>query len=415
MKRLICLVALVSGLCLPVARTPAAQDMLRAVAVVNDEIISMLDLDMRTRLAILATGQKDSDKLRKRIVPQIVRTLIDERLQMQEAERLDIKVSEEQISGALGEIAQRNKMSPERFGKMLESRGILPEALQTQIHAQLTWQLLIARRLRPSVIVSNDEIDEVVERIEANRGTVERLVSEIFLAVESAVNESRVRANAERLFEQLRAGAKFGALARQFSDSAAAARGGGLGWVQEGQLSTELDLALASMAPGQLSRPIRTINGFHILLLRQQRQKSLGAVTIKLKQIVFAVPQGASAEQRNEAAARATEARQRISGCTGLDELSREIGSPGSGDLGTLKLGDLPSDLRNAVKDLPVGQPSQPLLIQGTPTLLVVCGREGGGIDRDTVHQRLITERLDMLARRYMRDLRRSANVDIRI
>ena len=415
MKRLMCLVALVSGLCLPVAGTLAAQDMLRAVAVVNDEIISVLDLDMRTRLAILATGQKDSGKLRKRIVPQIVRTLIDELLQMQEAERLDIKVSEEQVSVALGEIVEWYKMSPEEFGKLLESRGILPEALQTQIHARLTWQLLVTRRLMPSVVVSNDEIDEVVERIEASRGAVQRLVSEIFLAVDSAVDENRVRANAERLFEQLRTGANFGALARQFSESAAAARGGGLGWVQEGQLSKELDLVLAAMAPGQLSRPIRTISGFHLLLLRQQRQVNLGEVTIKLKQIVFAVPQESSDEQRNEAAARASEARQRISGCTGLDELAREIGSPGSGDLGTLKLSDLPSDIRNAIKDLPDGQPSQPLLIQGAPTLLVVCGREGSGIDRETVRQRLLTERLDMLARRYMRDLRRSANVDVRI
>jgi peptidyl-prolyl cis-trans isomerase SurA len=415
MKRLICLVALVFSLCLAVARTPAAQDMLRAVAVVNDEVVSMLDLDMRIRLTILATGQKDSGELRKRILPQIVRTLIDERLQMQEAERLDIKASEEQINRAVSEIAQRNKMGPEEFGKLLESRGILAEALQTQIGAQLTWQLLVARRLQPSVIVSNDEVEEVVDRIAASRGNTRRHVSEIFLAVDTAVDKSRVRANAERLFEQLRAGANFGALARQFSESAAAARGGDLGWVQEGQLSEELDQALARMAPGQLSRPIRTIGGFHILLLRNQRKVSLGEVTVDLTQIVFALPEGASAEQQQEASARAADARQRISDCSGLDELAREIGSPGSGDLGTLKLSDLSPDLRKAVKDLPIGQPSQPHLIQGNMTLLVVCGREESGIDRKRIHQRLVLERLDMLARRYMRDLRRSANVDIRI
>ncbi len=415
MKRLIHNIILVPWLLVLGLHAGAAQDMLRAAAVVNDEIISMLDLDMRMRLAILATGQKDTAELRDRIVPQVIRGLIDERLRSQEAERLDIKVADEQVSATVEDIARRNKMTVEDFKNLLKSRGILQMALRQQVRAQLVWRTLISRRLRPSVTISDDEVEEVVSRITANRGSTQRLVSEIFLSVDSVLYEDEVRRNATRLFEQVRAGADFAAVAREFSESATTARGGDLGWVQEGQLPEELDRALATMKPGSLSIPVRTLSGYHILFLRDHRQISLGKVTLNLKQILLALPDNASAEQLRQAAARASEMRPRINGCAGLDELAGELGSPGSGDLGTLKLGDLPATIRDAVKGLPIGKPSAPIKVPGGISVLVVCERVDSGVDRKRIRDRLIGKRLDILSRRYMRDLRRSANVDIRI
>ena len=127
MKRLIHNIILVSWLLALGLNAAAAQDMLRAAAVVNDEVISMLDLDMRARLAILSTGQKDTAELRDRIVPQVIRGLIDERLQSQEAERLDIKVADEQVSAAVEDIARRNKMTTEDF--ILSRRAHCPSSV----------------------------------------------------------------------------------------------------------------------------------------------------------------------------------------------------------------------------------------------------------------------------------------------
>ncbi len=414
-KRFIRCALLICALAPAVQNAGAAQDLLRAAAVVNDEVISVFDLDMRLRLAILATGQKDNRKLRDRMTAQVIRTLIDEQLQKQEAERLGITITDEQVTNGAEEIARRNKLTIEGFAGLLERRGILLEAFLDQIRGQLTWSALVVRRLRPSVQVSNDEVEEVVRRIAANRGTRLRRVSEIFLAVDTALREDEVRRNAERLLEQLRAGARFSSLARQFSESATAARGGDLGWVRDGQLPEEIDKALARMRPGMLSRPIRTLSGFHILLLGEEKQTSLGEVMLHLKQILIAIPSGASEEQRRAAAERAGQARERIAGCAGLDALAGEIGAPGSGDLGTVKSSNLPAPIRDAVMALPIGQPSRPVSVSGGLAVLVVCNRAESGIDRQRIAERLTAERLDMLARRYMRDLRRSANVDIRL
>ena len=415
MRRFLAPALLICGLALAASGPRAQQDMLRAAAVVNDEIVSMLDLEMRLKLAFLATGQKDSPQLRDRMTRQIVRTLIDERLQIQAAERLGITITDERVTKAAQGIARRNKMSLEDFSKMLESRGVLPNAFLDQVRAQVTWNALIARRLRPSVQIVDEEVEEVVRRITATRGATQHRVSEIFLSVDTALQEGEVLRNAERLIEQLRAGARFPSLAREFSESASAAQGGDLGWIQEGQLLEALDEALRRMQPGTVSRPIRTISGYHILLLRDQKQTALGEVTLHLKQVLFALPDDASEEQRRDAAERGAQARLRINGCAGLDQLAGEIGSPGSGDLGKVKLSDLPPRIRDAVISLPSGQPSQLVAVAGGLGILVVCDRVESGIDRALIKDRLAGARLDILARRYMRDLRRSANVDIRL
>jgi peptidyl-prolyl cis-trans isomerase SurA len=95
--------------------------------------------------------------------------------------------------------------------------------------------------------------------------------------------------------------------------------------------------------------------------------------------------------------------------------LAKEVGSPGSGDLGMVKLDDLPDGIRQLVGGLPIGQPSQPVQVSGGISLITVCQREGGDIDRAKIRDRLLNQRLSRVSRRYLRDLVRAANLDLRI
>lgn len=256
---------------LPVSASHA-QDAFRPAAVVNDEVISVLDLAMRVRLAIVGAGVRDSQEVRRRLTPQVLNGLIDERLQLQEAKRLDISVTDDHVASALQQISKQNNMTEGQFLAMLRNRGIIPTTLIDQIRAQIAWRTVVQRRLRPTIAITNEEIQEVVNRLEARQGSVQRRISEIFVAVESAAKEDEALANANRLLEQLQAGANFSGLARQFSQSSTARLGGDLGWVQDGELAEELNTALFQMGPGDISAPIRTPAGFHILLLRDMRK-----------------------------------------------------------------------------------------------------------------------------------------------
>lgn len=250
----------------------AQSDLFRPAAVVNDDIISVLDLAMRVQLAVVAAGVEDTQDVRRRLTPQVLRSLIDERLQMQEAKRLDISVTDVQVAGALEQIAQQNNMTEGQFLTMLRNRGIIPTTLIDQIRAQIAWQAIIQRRLRPNVVITQEEVEEVASRLSVRRGTVERRVAEIFIPIESTAKEAEAQANASRLLEELRQGANFAGLARQFSQSSTAPLGGDLGWVRDGELDEELNTVLAQMGPGEVSAPVRTVSGFHILYLRDMRK-----------------------------------------------------------------------------------------------------------------------------------------------
>jgi peptidyl-prolyl cis-trans isomerase SurA len=400
----------------PFAAAPGnAQDTLRAAALVNDEVISVLDLAMRTRLAILASGLQDSPEVRGRLQQQVLRNLIDERLQLQEAERLDISVPKGQLENQIDNLAQQNKMTRQQFVRFLAQNNVLPKALTDQIRGSLTWQSVVQRRLRPSVEISDEEVDEIIGRLESSEGRNQFLAAEILLAVDNAAREEEVKRTAERLVEQIRRGADFAALAQQFSQSATASVGGDLGWIEEGQLHDELNRVLTRMRRGNLAGPIRSFGGYYILLLRDQRRISMGDSTVNLKQLLFALSADASAELVAQTEAKAAEVGSQVESCDSVETLAEQYGSAGSGDLGNIKLSQLPPKLRNTVAPLPVGQPSPPVRVAAGISVVVVCDRTRDGVDRERIRESLANQRLDMLARRYLRDLRRAANVDLRL
>ena len=402
-----------AAICLLLLPPPAlGQQSLRAAAIVNDDVISMLDLEMRIRLAILAVGLENRPEVRQRIGPQVLRSLIDERLQLQEAKRLGIEISEQDINAAIEDLSRRNNRSREEFAQLLSSRGILPVTLAEQVRATIAWQAVIARSLRPQVIISEDEIQAAVSRIRADQGKRERLVAEIFLAVDDPSQDEDVRVSGERLMQQLRNGARFSELARQFSQGATAPVGGDLGWVQESQLPEEMNYALSRIRPGQVAGPIRSLTGYHLIFFRQERVITAGEEYLGLKQIFIPRPQAGDDDGTAEEEAQSIS--DSLDGCEAMDEMSKQVGGA-SGDLGEVKVSDLPTDLRNVVANLSIGQASRPISRPDGIAILMVCSRKGEGINRQAIEDGLRRERIDMLARRHLRDLRKAANVEMRI
>lgn len=396
-----------------------AQDSLRIAAVVNDDAISLLDVSMRIRMVIVSSGLQDTPEIRQRLMPQVLRGLIDEQLKLQEAERLNVTVPPEQINAQLNKLAQQNNMTLQQFETVLNRNGILLETVASQIKAELSWAQLVRRRLGPSAAVSEDEIDAALANIVENQGKPEYLVSEIFLAIDSPDQEQQIRLIAERLIEQIRRGADFEAVARQFSQSATAATGGDIGWVRPGQLDERLDSVLQEMNPGQISGPIRDTSGFHILMLRDQRRTAVpNDGTVSLKQVFIPLPADAPAGDVAEADALAASVVDRAKSCDDMNRLAQEVNPKGNTDLANVQIHDLPNVLRPIAIDLPLGQPSEPIRVETGIGIFMVCERTMAPSSlpsRAEIADRLMRERLDLLARGYLRDLRRAAVVDLRV
>lgn len=411
------LIALATG---SLSVTPSWASEQRIVAVVNDDVISLQDLDDRLRLVVLTSGIPDDPSARSRLAPQVLRGLIEEKLQQQEAAGLSIAVSDEEVQQALANIAQRNDLSVEGMQDFLGQNDVNVDTLLTQLRAQIAWVKVVNREIRPQVTVTVDQLELAVQEASLSQGQPEFLLSEIVLPVDGPEQEDTVANDAGRIVQTVREGASFGALARQVSAAASGEKGGDLGWVRAAVIPPELLGALERLRPGDVSDPVRSTVGYHIFWLRERRTTEVsldptaGSVEVSLTQILFP-PNGAALDELREQAATF---RDRLVDCAAMVEVAEELEAPASGELGWIKIADLPADLGQAVLSLPVGQVSSPLQGPGGIHLLMVCDRREPdqlNPEREKVAQRLEQERVERLARRYLRDLRKDAFVDVRL
>jgi peptidyl-prolyl cis-trans isomerase SurA len=410
------LCALVFGAALANVPPAHAQNVLRIAAVVNDRVISALDVVERMKFVMFSTNMPNTPDNQRRLVKQILANLVNEELRLQEASRLNINVRDRDIKKAIQRLEKNNKIPLGQLSELLLSRGISLATLRRKLESDIAWSRTVSRRLRRENRIGNDAVDDEIARIKTLLNQPQYRVAELFLSVDDPDREEQVRASALRLLEQSSNGANFSALARNFSQSTSASLGGDLGWIQTGQLSRELDDAITKMAPGDIVGPIRTTAGFYLLHLRDRRQADLQGpddATVELHQIALRVKAGTV-----PAEILAQKIRASILSCADLPALAKSIGTKESGALGKIKLRDLPVAMRDAVRDLKIGTPSVPVLSPaGKLLILTVCSRANPKINlpsRRDVRNQLRGKQFNLLARRYLRDLRRSAYVDLR-
>ncbi len=388
------------------------------VAVVNDSIVSSVDLRSRLALAILSAGMPDSPEIQKKLLPQTLRTLIDEQLQMQEGKRLEITISDADIQTAMNQIAADNQIPGGDMAAFLRHHHVSLATMKAQIRAALTWNRVVMREIRPRIDIGEDEINAELQRMRASAGKQEYLVSEIFLGVDKPEDEPEVQALAEKLVEQIKGGAVFGAAARQFSQGLGASTGGDIGWIQIGQLAPEIDKALETLQKGDVAGPLRTADGYHILGIRDKRVVALGAMkemTVRLEQIFRPFTPTTEKETllREAAILRRT-----VSDCASLKgTLASSFPLWRWQDLGEVKLADAPPWLANKVAPLAEGQSREAMATDRGALMVFVCGRTmpKETVNKETLRAAIGSEKMDLLARRQMRDLRKNAFIDVRL
>lgn len=396
-----------------------AQQVQRIAAVVNDEVISIYDLTERIQFVISTSGLPQSSETRQRLAPQVLRRLIDERLQSQEANRLNIQVTKRDLDGAVASIEQSNGIEKGKFADYLRQQNVSMAAAMSQIEASIAWQKLLSRRIVPNIEIGEEEIDTIIARINATKGAEQFRVSEILLTSDNPGDQTQMRELAEKLAEQLRGGAEFSAVARQFSKSATAATGGDIGWVQEGQLETSVIDILKKLQPGQSSDPVESLDGLVIYRLDDKRKSAAPGEEdreISLRQLLVQLDRKISepdAAVRMQQVGQAIDAAQ---GCPAFVETARALGVSQPANPTRIRVGDLNESLRKTIEGLAVGEASKPIRSPVGIQVVMVCERsELAGPPRDDIRDALLRERVDLRARRYLRDLRRAAFIDVRV
>jgi peptidyl-prolyl cis-trans isomerase SurA len=393
----------------------------RPTALVNGTIVTGTDVDQRVALLLAANEAKDVPEAEiQRLRLQVLRNLIDETLQIQEATAQEMTVTPEEVNETYSRLANdRFNRSVEALDAYLRSVGSSPQSLKRQIEGELAWDRLLRRNVAPFVNVSTEEVNELFERLQASRGTAEYRIGEIFLSANPA-NRTAVSENAKRIVEQLRQGASFVAYARQFSEASTASVGGDLGWIRIEQLQNpQLEEVARQLQPGQLVGPIEIPGGFSILYLIDKRQVGMADprdAVMSLKQISLDFPQGISQEDARQRAAAFAQAIQNIHGCGQADSAAAAIGAQVvTNDQITVR--SLPEALQSALLELNVGQATPPFgSLDDGVRVLMLCGRDDPaaetGPNRETLQSAMEDDRINKRAQRYLRDLRRDAVIE---
>ena len=391
----------------------------KATAIINGDVLTETDIDHRLALVEASNNIRVPPDELQRIRAQILRNLIDESLQIQAAAQRDVEVEQREIDEAFTRVARQAGHTRESFGAFLRTIGSSERSMRRQIHAELAWQRLQGSEIAPFVNVGDEEVQAVIDRLNASRGTREFHVREIFLSA-SAENAAEIQTNAARIVQQVRAGASFPAYARQFSEATTAAVGGDLGWVRAEQLPTPLDQAVQQLPIGAISDPIAVQGGYSILAIEDTRQILMPDprdATLSLMQLSIAFPPGTSEQQAAPAIERFVQTTQSMGGCGGAQAAAATLGAELVANDRTAR--DLPPVLAEMLLSMGIGQVTRPFgTLDSRISVLVLCGRDDPqDVNAPTfadVQTRLEEERINRRAQRFLRDLRRDAIIDYR-
>jgi len=391
----------------------------RATAVVNGTVLTGTDIEHRLALILAANENKVSEEEKQRLRLQVLRNLIDETLQIQEAKASDIEIEQAEVNQSYARVAMQNfNQNTAAMDDYLRRIGSSPGSLKRQIRGELSWQRLLQRNVSPFINISEEEVNEMLARLKAAKGTDEYRIGEIYLAAAPDARQ-QVYNNAEQIVDQLRQGGSFVAYARQYSQASTAAVGGDLGWIRLAQLPAELATAAREMQPGHLVGPVELSGGYSIIYLIDKRQVLMADprdALLSLKQVSVDFPPGISEAQAQVRASSFAEAMASASGCGEVDEVAAQIGAKVvSND--QVRARDLPGPLQNAVLSLSQGETSPPFgSIDEGVRVLMLCGRDDAQLDSgpsfDKLMQQMEDDRINKRAQMYLRDLRRDAIID---
>lgn len=399
----------------------------RIVAVVNDEVITSLDLAERTRFAQRQLQQQGTRPPPVAVLErQILDRMISDRVQLQHAKETGLRIDDSELERALGRIAQENKLSLPEMRTAIERGGVPFAKFREDIRSEIVMARLREREVDNKIVVTDGEIDNFIKTQQAQEGKSDEYnLSHVLVVVPEKASPEQIQqrlSRAEQAHAQLKGGADFRQVAAAFSEAPDALQGGLMGWREAARLPEIYLEALKPMRIGDVSPVFRSANGFHILRLNDQRgaaspiivqQTRARHILIKTNELV----------SENDARARLTALKERLENKADFAELARVHSEDGSaakgGDLGWLSPGDTVPEFERAMDALKPGDISAPVRSPFGWHVIQVLERRNEDMSRErqrlAARQALRERKSDEAYQEWVRQLRDRSFVDIRL
>lgn len=403
-------------------------------AIVDDQVISTVDLNDRVLLTMGITGIPDTPENRARLAPQMLRQLIEEKLQMEEAGRDSISISDARLHAGIAQIEKQSNKPPGSLEQFLESKGLSKLSFYAQVRAQIAWSEIILKKVRPKIRISDQEVARYVARSAGSSAKAKEVqIAVILLPVDAPKNEMSVKKLADKLVGSIRAGSSFDSVAAQFSASVGTKASEPF-WVELSQMDPIIANALAKTHKDGITDALRTGSGYQIVKFINERDNhannsaalatTVPRAELAYKQILMKLKTDAKtkeaellltiAQEVARAPGKCTD--KKLSGVGGLEDFDFTV------TLARAVSSDLPDKLRDLLMGLSVGGVSKPVATPQGIHIFMLCERMDlppqeipASVQDETIRRAIFEQKIELEAQKFMRDLRREAFVEIRL
>ncbi len=399
----------------------------RIVAIVDQAVVTEQELESRIA-TVTAQFKKQGTELPAEAIlrKQILERLITDTLQLQYAAQTGLKVDDNQLDKTIGRIAEQNQLSLAEFTEALAKDGVSMTKFRADIRNEITLARLREREVDGRVNVSESEIDNFLTSQAANNENQDEyeIAHLLIRTPEEGATEDiqKAKSKVDSALTELKAGVSFAKVSASFSDAPNALEGGSLGWKKASQMPALFLDALRAMQVGEVSAPLRSPNGFHVLKLNNKRggnsplviqQTHARHILIKLSEIM----------SEKDGKLKIDGIKERLDNGEKFEALARQYSEDSTassgGDLNWVNPGDTVPQFEKAMNELKDLQISMPVLTQFGWHLIQVIERRSQDMSKEAARlkarQEIRAKKADEAYQDWIRELRDRAYVEIRL
>ena len=390
------------------------------VATVNEHPITNYDVEQRAKFLEFATNIRINDQNRDRVYEDALQLLIDDKLRLEEAKDM-IPDVESSVLPEARKFMNQNFGNGDRSGTIiLREAGIDPMTVQQKYTSDLAWSSYISGRFQEKFSNIETMIDEELARMRLSASKPQIQLGEIVLAPGQSRDLTQTEALAREIAAAVRKGASFAEIARQYSASGSASRGGNIGWVMVEKLPKAFRDELAGMKSGEVTDPVLLDGAFYLLRHTGERRNGLvdsSQSRVWLARAILPVSADATDADRLEAAARVSRDTSDITDCDAMETLNTEYGSGAFARLDEMLVADMGPQMQQLIASLDSGKPSEPLVFSEGIASMMICKIMEPELqlpDREEIRQIFFDRVFGSLSERQALKLRRTAVIERR-
>ncbi|MDG2268126.1 MAG: SurA N-terminal domain-containing protein [Alphaproteobacteria bacterium] len=395
-------------------------EVISIVAIVNDDPITIMDLNSRIQLIIVSSNLPNNLKTRKSLNGQVIQSLINEKLQSQAAERLGIRVTDQEITNNITFIENNNNMENGKLIEALLMNGVPRPALPTRLKANIILEKLLQQVIRPKVLINNNEIKNEYNNYLSNEGKNEYKFSEITFNFNNLSKNTDIILIAKQIRKKIIEENNFDIMAERINENGTGTYKKSSQWRLKNNIDSKTYDKIKNLKKNDISELLLLNTRVSIIRLDDKRKFLIPDLSKTVEDIfVLSFDLPINKNKTNSLLKEIQNKTISLKSCNEMLALAKVEGNKKGRHIGKVLLKDLPEYFIEKINNIEINQPTAPILAKDGIYVVMICERDNELNQefalKEMIKANIITRSTNILKERYLLDLNRKALIDIRM